>query len=196
MARQANAICWASEVRQTSTVRSTVPSRPETVKLVVALLVLAVGSYFAFPPVIGLGAIVLFGGLAALFLCGVFFPSSFLHGLQVVPGGFEIWRPLHKSLLIKYEEIESIVAVARGDGETNDELTFRVVTRTGAISVHEYDFYVTGVLDDLAKLNGFNQAAFDSASRHDASLRDRLVGKHFSLYVRSERTDALCLPKQ
>jgi hypothetical protein len=143
------------------------------------LLVFAVGSQFALPPAVGLGAGLLFGGLAALFLCGIFFPSSFRRGLQVVPGGFEVCRPLRKPLLFKYEEIESLVAVARGDGATNDELTFRVVTRTGEVSVHEYDFYVTGVLDEFAKLNGFNQAAFEAASRHDASLRDRLVGRQF-----------------
>jgi len=177
-------------VRQTSTVRSTAPSRRETAKLVLALLVFAVGSHFAFPPAVGLGAIVLFGSLAALFLCGICFPSSFRRGLQVVPGGFEVCRPLHKPLLVKYEEIESIVAVARGEGDTSDELTFRVVTRAGAISINEYDFYVTGVFDDLAKLNGFNQAAFESASRHEASFHDWLVGKQFSLYVRGSRTDA------
>lgn len=177
-------------MRQTSTVRSTTPSRRETTKLVVALLVLAVGSHFAFPPAVGLGAVILFGGLAALFLCGICVPSTFRRGLQVVPGGFEVWRALRKPLLVKYEEVESIVAIARGDGNTNDELIFRVVTRTGAISVHEYDFYVTGVFDDLARLKGFNQAAFESASRHEASLRDWLVGKQFSLYVRGARTDA------
>ena len=111
-------------MRQTSPVQSTAPSRREAAKLVLAMLVFAVGSYFAFPPVVGLAALVLFGGLAALFLCGICFPSSFRRGLKVVPGGFEVWRPLRKALLIGYEEIKAIVAVARGDGNTSDERRF------------------------------------------------------------------------
>jgi hypothetical protein len=177
-------------VHQTSTVQSTAPARREAAKLVLAMLVFAVGSYFAFPPVVGLAALVLFGGLAALFLCGICFPSSFLRGLTVVPGGFEVWRPLRKALRIRYEEIEAIAAVAHGGGDTSDELTFQVTTRTRKVSVHEYDFYVTGVFGELAQLDGFNQTAFDAASHHDASFRDWLIGKKFLLYVRGARTDA------
>jgi hypothetical protein len=157
---------------------------------VVVLLVFAGASHFSFPAWLALSATFLFLSLALLFLCGICFPASFRRGIQVVADGFQVWRPLRKPSLVRYSEIKSIVAVARGDGENNDELTFCFGTPNAKLSVYDHDLYVTGVFDQLTQIPGFNQAAFDRASSHEATLRDWLFGRRFSLLSQREHRDS------
>ena len=176
-----------------STIRTSAPSRLEACKAVVAMLVFAGGVFFALPGWISVAASFLFLCLALLFLSSLVFPAKFRQGVQVVDCGFEVWRPLRKPLTLRYKEINEVVAVCRGAGENNDELIFLVKTASASASVLDHDIYVTGVLDSLASLPGFNPDEFDCASNHRATFRDLVFGKRFSIYVAGSRAAAWSL---
>ena len=125
--------------------------------------------------------------VAAVFLLGILAPGKFKRGVCVSEDGFEVWRPLRRAIVIRYSDVVSVTAVARGDGDTNDDLIFRIGTRPATVSLEDADLFNTSVFDALRQIPGFSEASYAAARSHRATLLQALFGQRFTLLVRGYR---------
>ena len=165
-----------------TTLRPTIPGRRDTTLLALSQLVIAIFAVLLKPALLGYGIAALCFSAGAIFLSGLLFPHRFIKGVRVSASGFELWRPLRNPLSIPYAEIEKIVAVCHGEGDTSDELTFVVHTKSAQASVEEVDLHSTELFRNLSSLPGFLQSEFQRAASHNATFIETVVGKRFTIF--------------
>ncbi len=167
-----------------STVRSTVPKAGD---IIAPFLLTATAAAFALATAdswLAYSLAVVIALVAVVFLLGILAPRKFKRGVSVSEGGFEVWRPLRRAILIRYSDVVSVTAIARGDGDTNDDLIFRVGTRRASVSLEDADLLNTCVLDGLRQIPGFSEANYAAARSHRATPLQAIFGRRFTLLDR------------
>jgi hypothetical protein len=123
-----------------------------------------------------------FFSLGSVFLLAILFPHRFVKGVRETEDEFELWRPLRRTLHVRYAEVRKILAVSRGGGEVNDELTDVIQIGRSGFSIEHVDFYDSGLCARISGLPGFNEPALREATHHDATILQTFVGKKFVIY--------------
>jgi len=122
--------------------------------------------------------------VAAVLLRGMLAPGRFRRGVCVVEGGFDVWRPLCRPILIRYDEVISVTAISLGDGDTNDDLLFQNLHAASDRLVADADLFGTSVFDGLQLIAGFSMASDAAARSHRATSLQALFGQRFALLDR------------
>lgn len=169
-----------------STLRPTIPGWKETSLLAMSQFAVALVVLFLWPDWLGYSIATVCCAAGAVFVTGLLAPSRFRRGVRTTSTGFELWRPLCNPVHIVYEDIEKIVAVSRGEGDSGDELNFVVHTKVSRASILEFDLYSTELFQRLSSLPGFLQSEFERAANHEATFLQAIVGKRFMLLDRQQ----------
>lgn len=140
-------------------------------------------AYVVGESLVGLLVCLAFG---SLFLVALLFPSVTKQGVNVEPHGFEVRRPFRKVKFIPFEQIENIIAIARGDGPLGEDVSFLFFTSDSQVNVSEYELYQSGLLEALKTNPHFMPHAYREALNHTPRGFDLVVGKRFQVWATND----------
>jgi hypothetical protein len=118
----------------------------------------------------------------ALFLIAAIAPDRFLLGVAPSVDGFELRRPLRSPRVIHFDEIQRIDAIAGGDGDRGDEISWRVHTRSGKVVLTQHMLHRSRLFDLLTAQLAIDRAALAAAGRHEPRGLELLWGRTFTIY--------------